>query len=305
MTFDLREQTLEISGKVGVEWVYQKNGRRRAYVVPTNPQTEAQQAWRYKFGDVQKEMVASSSIVQGYLRDLFGYTWHARAIGLALADDGALWDFYAVEFLSFSFGDQEAWSWCDMLPNLVNLGGMVFYIVSSVIYAFLSERVEGISLTLPESDNSAIIGKEWDRMSWLTDSVVLGASVVLNLADGVYQDIVLRYTAPVAGLFRFDYDVRAYVKKNGVGGSMIVVALYDYDAAAIIAGTQRQIVWGPMTTVDYVDLGHGQADLDLEEGQQIGLWAYRLRISGGTWVQSQIVSDANGSTVLAVESVFS
>jgi hypothetical protein len=177
MTEDLLDLSFIASGKVGNEWVYQKNGVRRTWVIPSNPQTEEQQAWRYLFGDVQKELVTMGEDLRSQLYQVLGYRWHALALGYLLKNGAAWWNEFASVFEGFDSADQQAWVEYDDLVGLVNTPGMVFFIAASVIYRIVFWKTSEEPYPEPAAGNVAEIAAVWPR------------SVSMWLPVGVYTTI--------------------------------------------------------------------------------------------------------------------
>lgn len=163
MVDDLRKASMIASGKVGTEWVYQKNGVRREYVIPTNPQTGTQQAWRGRFGDALRELVIMGDDLHQVLKDGLGYRWHARIIGRCLEDGGSLWDSFLDVWDTFDAGDQADWAQYDQLGGLLTERGGGFFAIASVVhYLGLSVGFDA-GYDEPTAGNAAEVAAIWER----------------------------------------------------------------------------------------------------------------------------------------------
>jgi hypothetical protein len=156
-----------LSGTASGQWlrevVYQKNGIYRAYVVPANPQTEAQQSWRNRFGDVLRELVVSGGEFRNMLYDVLGYRWHAWIIRLCLRDAAGYWIERAGVYQSFGQAEKDAWASYDGLGDLVNPAGEVFFVVASAVWRLCRDAGSSPGYSEPSAGNSAEVAAVWPR----------------------------------------------------------------------------------------------------------------------------------------------
>ncbi|MFZ5819369.1 MAG: phage tail protein [Chloroflexota bacterium] len=163
MIFDLRELSLNVSGKFADTHVYQKNGMRRAYFIPTNPQTEAQQLWRNRFGDLARELSDVGGDLRAALRAGIGYSWNAPVIGYLLKHNGLMWSALAAEYAGFDLADRESWQEYDTTPVLVNPRGEVFFLAASALWQVCKDRGGGEPFERPAAGNVGAIAAVWPR----------------------------------------------------------------------------------------------------------------------------------------------
>ena len=95
MSFDLRKYSLQSTGTINKEHVYQRNGARRAWFVPTNPRTEEQQAWRYRFAGAVKELSDVGPELRATVRDILGPSWNRPVLHWLLRKGGMSWEAWA------------------------------------------------------------------------------------------------------------------------------------------------------------------------------------------------------------------
>jgi hypothetical protein len=281
MTLDLRDLGLVASGKVGTDWVYQKNGRRRAYVVPTNPQTAAQTEWREKWRDVQLELVLCSDEIKSALYDLLGYRWHAILLGMMCKDDAAALQPYFDDYDLFSVANKIEWSkWDDVGLSYYNEGSL-FYAVAAFTYQQFINRGAEAPYTLPTETNSETLGEEWERdMSYYEDVYPTWENYILSDLD-TWEDIGIKATVPADGNY----------KLHGVFFGLLMQTLDRYTSLIVMVKnfTQSTVLTDSELNICYILQGglymgrsaSGVWTVSASAGDQIGIIAQIT--SSGTW----------------------
>lgn len=149
------------SGQIGRMMVFDKRGRVRQYVVPSNPQTVNQTNVRNRLGDIQRELKLLGPVLRTELKAAFGPTWNSQIVGELTANDGAALDAYVNEWNAFGGTDKTAWETADVSVKVQETDGALFYACASAVYDMAIRVGASISLTLPAAANSTTIGSEW------------------------------------------------------------------------------------------------------------------------------------------------
>jgi hypothetical protein len=234
---DLRGHSIVASGGIGHEWVYQKDGVRRTWVIPDNPQTEEQQTWRYKFRDVLCELMIAGDEWRQFLYDKLGPRWHARIIGRCLASEAVYFLARLQEFGEFDQDDQDEWASYDDLGELVNDHGAVFFCVACKVWDELHALGIDPGYSSPSAGNSAEVAAVWPRevgAMFLTKAQAdLLYSVLNHLHDDRYlQSVPQQDHGGLAGLA--DDDHAQYLNSTRHTGIELIedINLVDADQAS-------------------------------------------------------------------------
>ncbi len=124
---------------------------------------------------------------------------------------------------------------------------------------------------------------------------VLGATFSITGADDVYQATGLSVSLPAAGTYLITGQVRAAIQSSGGTSSYIFVKLRNTTDATDITSSETMVILTPSTlAVDTVAL---VALVTVAGAKTIELYAAR-NDGGGSWLVSDIRSDANGRSKL-------
>lgn len=149
------------SGKLGTEIVFDKRGRVRKYVIPANPRTVDQVAWRNQLKDIQAVMFLMGSLLRGELKTKFGAYWNSDIVGDLTSNNASALTAYVAEYNAFIAGDKTAWQNADTATKVVIADGAALYAVASAVYDRSVRLGETITLTQPATGNAATVGVEW------------------------------------------------------------------------------------------------------------------------------------------------
>ncbi|SRR6266498_1648511 len=149
------------SGQFGHMMTFDKRGIVRAYVVPANPQTEAQQTVRNTLGDLQRSLKLLGPQLRGELKSQFGYRWNSVIIGELMSNGNSALDAYVAEFSAFTGGQVSAWETADTSGPALIADGACLYAVASAVYDIGVRIGATLDLTQPAAANSATIAVEW------------------------------------------------------------------------------------------------------------------------------------------------
>lgn len=149
------------SGQFAKSMVFDKRGRARKYVVPSNPQTVAQMLVRNKLGDIQRSLKLLGVVLRGELKTGFGPQWNSMIVGELTKNSGAALAAYQAEFDAFTTQQKADWNTADTSAPVELDGGFVLYAAASAIYDMALRVGVSVSLTLPAAGNSLTVGTEW------------------------------------------------------------------------------------------------------------------------------------------------
>lgn len=149
------------SGKLGTEMVFLKTNVVRKYVVPANPQTASQVAWRNQLKDIQAVLFLLGAKLRGELKTKFGARWNADIVGDLTSNNANALNAYIAEFNAFTSQQKTDWGTADTATKVVLTDGAALYAVASAVYDRSVRLGETISLTLPAGGNSSTVGVEW------------------------------------------------------------------------------------------------------------------------------------------------
>lgn len=153
--------SMSASGKIGDSIVFDKRGRARIYVVPSNPQTAPQMLVRNRLGDIQRELKQLGLVLRAQLKSGFGYTWNALIIKELMDNAAALLISHTAVWTAFGSSDKTAWAGQDTAVLLEIEDGAALYCVMKAAYD-IGVRI-GATLTLgaPIATNSVALKAEW------------------------------------------------------------------------------------------------------------------------------------------------
>jgi len=149
------------SGQFGHMMTFDKRGIVRAYVVPANPNTPAQQAVRGTLGDLQRSLKLIGPTLRAELKSQFGYRWNSVIIGELMANGNSALDAYVAEFAAFSGPQISAWETADTSGPTTIADGASLYSVASAVFDIGVRLGADLDLTQPAAANSATVGTEW------------------------------------------------------------------------------------------------------------------------------------------------
>lgn len=153
--------SMSASGQFGKTMVFDKRGRVREYVVPANPQTDAQMLIRNKLGDIQRSLKLLGATLRGQLKAGFGPTWNSLIVGELTKNSGAALTTYLAEFNAFTTQQKTDWATADTSVPVELTDGFVLYACASAA-ADMAVRLDvTLTLTTPAAGNSSTVGAEW------------------------------------------------------------------------------------------------------------------------------------------------
>lgn len=124
---------------------------------------------------------------------------------------------------------------------------------------------------------------------------VLGSTFNISAANGTWQDTGLAMTLPGAGTYLVYANVRASLESSATASNLISAKLYNSTDAADISNSERLIAFEEDANV----LDQASASIIalafVTASKTIKLYAMR---DNGTWINSDIVSDADGRTTI-------
>lgn len=149
------------SGQFGHMMTFDKRGIVRAYVVPANPNTPAQQAVRNTLGDLQRSLKLIGPTLRAQLKSQFGYRWNSVIIGELMSNGNSALEAYQVEFAAFTGPQISAWQTADTSGPVLIPDGAALYAAASAAYDIGVRMGSTLDLTQPAAANSATVGVEW------------------------------------------------------------------------------------------------------------------------------------------------
>jgi hypothetical protein len=151
----------QASGQFAQTMVFQKNGVVREYKVPANPNTVAQQGYRNRLGDIQRELKTLGVVLRTSLPADLGSHWNSLIIKEICENEAAYWIAKKAVYDAFQAGEKTNWGTADTALGLVNEDGACLFIVSLALYD-VTQRITGTaSIPLPEHDSAAAVGAAW------------------------------------------------------------------------------------------------------------------------------------------------
>lgn len=153
--------SMSASGQFGKTIVFDKRGRAREYVVPSNPQTVDQMAVRNRLGDIQRELKLLGATLRAELKASFGPTWNSQIVGELSKNDGAALNSYVAEWTAFTTQQKTDWGTADTATPVVLTDGALLYACASAIADMAVRLGVTLSLTTPAAGNSSTVGAEW------------------------------------------------------------------------------------------------------------------------------------------------
>lgn len=203
------------SGQWLHQTVYQKNGRIRLYVVPTNPQTAEQQEKRHRFGDVQLELSAMGGDLRAVCREWLGYRWHTAILHFVLRRDHQEWGRLASRFGGFSAAEKDAWAVYDTALGLVHDRGLCFFVAASAARLAVLRAGGPELFDEPVGSNALDIGMEWPTV----------LELIVPWTDVTFENGWENYGSPFQS-GQFCKDALGFVHLRGVvrNGTLSAVA---------------------------------------------------------------------------------
>ena len=153
--------SVSASGQFAKTITFDKRGYAREYVIPANPQSDAQVAVRNILADIQAELKQLGEVLRPLVKSNLGYRWNSLIIQELMANDHATWDAHLAVFGAFSAPNKADWLAEDPGIGLHVTTGAAFYIAAKAFYD-VNFRVGADGLiTEPIETNSATVGPEW------------------------------------------------------------------------------------------------------------------------------------------------
>lgn len=149
------------SGQLGGMMTFDKRNYVRRYVIPSNPRTAAQVAWRDKMGDIQRELKLLGLVLRADLRSGFGYRWNSLIVGELTANNGAQLAAYVAEFNGFTTQQKDDWAAADPATPVQVAAGALLYACASAIYDIAARLDVTVDLSQPAAANHATIASEF------------------------------------------------------------------------------------------------------------------------------------------------
>jgi hypothetical protein len=149
------------SGQLGHMMTFDKRGFVRQYVVPSNPNSVAQQDVRNTLGDIQRVLKQVGVVLRTQLKSQFGYRWGSLIIGELMATNNAVLSAYEAEYAAFIAGDKTVWATQDTSGAVKIADGAALYAVTSAAYDIALRIGATITLPLPATANAAAVKTAW------------------------------------------------------------------------------------------------------------------------------------------------